>query len=234
MMKDISMQEREAEIQRILKAFKLCPLSILNLPSSKVNENDVIKKQYRSLSLLVHPDRVTEQLRESAQAAFSKLNEAKKKLLDKDLKIKISQKVNEARRFVREKKEAERLAERQKQKLPPENYDDVMALYPPEEIEGLVMKQVKELLVDEAWKQRIFEKRSRQLEEQHKKSKDELAERKRARAQAEKEWEENREKRVSGWRDWQKKKKKRKKGSSKLLGQEKDTAKTYIRRPAQF
>merc|ERR1719233_2119308 len=61
-----------------------------------------------------------------------------------------------------------------------------------------------------------------------------MAERKRARAQAEKEWEENREKRVSGWRDWQKKKKKRKKISSKLLGQEKDTTKTYIRRPAQF
>jgi len=53
--KDASDFIRELEVERIIRAFKLNPYDILDLPVG-ASENDV-KKQYRKKSLLIHPDK---------------------------------------------------------------------------------------------------------------------------------------------------------------------------------
>lgn len=53
--KDISLAQKAGEVERILSCFKLNPYEHLNL-TFEATEDD-IKKQYRKLSLLVHPDK---------------------------------------------------------------------------------------------------------------------------------------------------------------------------------
>ena len=53
--KEVSEAQRAGEVERILSCFKLNPYEHLNLPF-EATEDD-IKKQYRKLSLLVHPDK---------------------------------------------------------------------------------------------------------------------------------------------------------------------------------
>ncbi|EHA8590503.1 putative J domain-containing protein spf31 [Cocos nucifera] len=52
---EVSEVERDNEVVRILSCFKLNPFEHLNLPFD--SSTDDVKKQYRKLSLLVHPDK---------------------------------------------------------------------------------------------------------------------------------------------------------------------------------
>ncbi|KAJ0084854.1 hypothetical protein Patl1_30229 [Pistacia atlantica] len=52
---EVSEVERDNEVLRILSCFKLNPFEYLNLPFDATPDD--IKKQYRKLSLLVHPDK---------------------------------------------------------------------------------------------------------------------------------------------------------------------------------
>ncbi|XP_019242466.1 PREDICTED: J domain-containing protein spf31-like [Nicotiana attenuata] len=52
---EVSEVERDNEVNRILSCFKLNPFDYLNL--SFDSSIDEVKKQYRKLSLLVHPDK---------------------------------------------------------------------------------------------------------------------------------------------------------------------------------
>ncbi|KAG6760740.1 hypothetical protein POTOM_033920 [Populus tomentosa] len=52
---EVSEVERDNEVARILSCFKLNPFEYLNLPFEASPED--LKKQYRKLSLLVHPDK---------------------------------------------------------------------------------------------------------------------------------------------------------------------------------
>eukprot|EP00483_Globobulimina_turgida_P006001 UN06011 len=102
LVKDVNNTQRENEIKRILKALKINPIQILQISLDLDEKN--IKKQYRKLSLLVHPDRCPEYLKENAQRAFTMLNNCKKDLESKDFVIKLKHQINEARRRVIERK----------------------------------------------------------------------------------------------------------------------------------
>ncbi|KAF6156022.1 hypothetical protein GIB67_035379 [Kingdonia uniflora] len=52
---EVSEVERENEVLRILSCFKLNAFEYLNLPFH--SSPDDVKKQYRKLSLMVHPDK---------------------------------------------------------------------------------------------------------------------------------------------------------------------------------
>ena len=105
-MKDVKLSEREAEINRILNSLKISPVEILQL-SLDLDETN-IKKQYRKISLMVHPDRCPENLKENAQRAFTMLNNCKKDLEDKDFIVKLKHQINEARRRAIERKMIEK------------------------------------------------------------------------------------------------------------------------------
>ena len=62
----------EEEIKRVHNAVKVDPLEILKLPTT-FEEQDV-KKAYRKLTVFVHPDRVPERLKQSANEAFQKVS----------------------------------------------------------------------------------------------------------------------------------------------------------------
>ncbi|OCF56674.1 chaperone regulator [Kwoniella mangroviensis CBS 10435] len=68
---------KELEVERILKAFKLNPYDILDLPITATEAE--IKKQYRKKSLLIHPDKFKH---EKGLEAFDFLKKAEDQLSD--------------------------------------------------------------------------------------------------------------------------------------------------------
>eukprot|EP01112_Ceratiomyxa_fruticulosa_P008291 TRINITY_DN2146_c0_g1_i1.p1 TRINITY_DN2146_c0_g1~~TRINITY_DN2146_c0_g1_i1.p1 ORF type:complete len:177 (-),score=56.42 TRINITY_DN2146_c0_g1_i1:224-754(-) len=77
--------DQTKQIDRILrpnfKYYNLNPYEVLNINPSTANEEEV-KKAYRRISLLIHPDKAPEALRERAQTAFEELNKAYNMLKD--------------------------------------------------------------------------------------------------------------------------------------------------------
>ncbi|GAV60816.1 DnaJ domain-containing protein [Cephalotus follicularis] len=76
---EVSEVERDNEVLRILSCFKLNPYDYLNLPFDASPED--VKKQYRKLSLLVHPDKCKHP---QAKEAFEALEKAQQLLLDQE------------------------------------------------------------------------------------------------------------------------------------------------------
>ncbi|KAG8984265.1 hypothetical protein FRB90_005434, partial [Tulasnella sp. 427] len=70
--------QRDFEVERIMKAFKLNPYAILDLEPGATDTE--IKKKYRSLSLFIHPDKASHA---QASEAFDRLKKAESELSDK-------------------------------------------------------------------------------------------------------------------------------------------------------
>ncbi|XP_012858795.1 PREDICTED: J domain-containing protein spf31-like [Erythranthe guttata] len=69
---EVSEVERDNEVNRILSCFKLNAFEYLNLPfDSSVDE---VKRQYRKLSLLVHPDKCKHPQSKEAFGAIAPLS----------------------------------------------------------------------------------------------------------------------------------------------------------------
>lgn len=81
---------RDKEIQRIITAFTLDPYEILQLDheDAATLSSIQIKKQYRSKSLLIHPDKTTNP---DASKAFNILKKAESNLQDVDYKSQIDE-----------------------------------------------------------------------------------------------------------------------------------------------
>lgn len=71
--------DRDSEVNRILGAFKLNPFEQLGLRFDCSMED--IRRQYRKISLLVHPDKCKHPL---AKDAFEVLGNAQKQLMDEE------------------------------------------------------------------------------------------------------------------------------------------------------
>ncbi|CAO3624795.1 unnamed protein product [Cunninghamella blakesleeana] len=78
--KYFSQSEKQLEIDRVMRCFKLDPFSILELPYTKIPTAKDIKMAYRKKSLFIHPDKVQHK---DAQDAFAKLKKAESDLNDK-------------------------------------------------------------------------------------------------------------------------------------------------------
>lgn len=78
---DVVETERQAEIDRIMQAVKLDPFAVLGIDYDATQE--FVNKHFRSVSLLIHPDKVPEELKETAQTAFNYLNAAKADFMDR-------------------------------------------------------------------------------------------------------------------------------------------------------
>ncbi|KAF2401327.1 DnaJ-domain-containing protein [Trichodelitschia bisporula] len=191
---------KDAEIDRILKAFRLDAYAVLDLQPG-VPESD-IKAQYRKKSLLIHPDKTTNP---SAPEAFDRLKKAQTELMDEKARTRLDEAIADARMLlIRERKWTVDNPELQS-----------------EEFKHDWREKTKLVLVDNELRRRKQVKAQMQEEgRQQKKEEEELTERKRKRDH-DQQWEATREQRIGSWRDFQKGKsgegEKKKKKKMKVL-----------------
>jgi len=90
--REASALQRDLEVERILKAFKLNPYEILDIRTNATAEE--IKKRYRHLSLYIHPDKATHP---KASEAFDLLKKAEAELSEPKKREEIDAVIAQAR-----------------------------------------------------------------------------------------------------------------------------------------
>ncbi|KAJ8521381.1 hypothetical protein ONZ45_g1950 [Pleurotus djamor] len=197
--REASAFQREVEVERILKAFKLNPYEMLDLDETATAEE--IKKKYRQLSLYKCPH-------ERAPEAFDLLKKAESELADKAKREELDAVLNQARILVLKSVE-----------LPastPLNDPRVLALKPP--YKARLKQQAKDMLIEEEVRRRKAIKMNLANEGLEAKKKDDEVAAKKRKAEDDKVWEDTREQRVDSWRSFSNNSKKKKKTKVALLG----------------
>ncbi|KAI8624560.1 DnaJ domain-containing protein [Xylariaceae sp. FL1651] len=175
--------DKDAEIDRILKAFRLDAYAVLDLQPG-VPESD-IKLTYRKKSLLIHPDKTKNP---QAPDAFDRLKKAQTELMDEKHRERLDEAIADARMLlIRENKwtvDSPELKTASFAKKWRDKSRDVLI-----ENEMRRKRQMKAQLQEEGREQR--------------KADEELDMRKRKR-QHEQDWEATRDQRIDSWRQFQK------------------------------
>ncbi|CCE28082.1 hypothetical protein E4U22_007878 [Claviceps purpurea] len=192
--------DKDAEIDRILRAFRLDAYAVLDLLPG-VPESD-IKATYRKKSLLIHPDKTKNP---QAPDAFDRLKKAQTELMDEKHRARLDEAIADARMLlIRENKWTVDSPE-----LKTEDFAKKWR------------EKAKEVLIDNEHRRRRQMKAQLQEEGREQRKQDaDLDERKRKR-QHEQDWEATRDERISSWRTFQKGKstdEKRKKKKMKPIG----------------
>ncbi|KAL5709077.1 hypothetical protein ACHQM5_019803 [Ranunculus cassubicifolius] len=225
---EVSEVERDNEVNRILSCFKLNAFEYLNLPFDSTPEE--VKKQYRKLSLLVHPDKCKH---EKAKEAFGALAKAQQLLLDPQEREYLLSQVNAARDELRSKRKKmlkKDNASKLKSQVDEGKYEQQYEKS--DEYQQQLKLKVRELLTEHEWRRRKMQMRISEEEGRLKKDEEETKEMWKRKREHEEQWEGTRENRVSSWRDFNKKGKKAKKGElrpPKLKTE--DPNKSYVQRP---
>ncbi|XP_065865717.1 J domain-containing protein spf31 [Euphorbia lathyris] len=226
---EVSEVERDNEVLRILSCFKLNPFEYLNLPFDASPED--VKKQYRKLSLLVHPDKCKHP---QAKEAFGALAKAQQLLLEQQERDYILTQVTAAKEelLLKRKKHLKKdTASKIKSLVDEAKYEQYENS---EEFQRELKLKVRELLTDQEWRRRKMQMRISEEEGRLKKDEEEQKEMWKRKREHEEQWEGTREKRVSSWRDFMKTGKKGKKGEirpPKLKTE--DPNKSYVQRPVK-
>ncbi|KAL8653558.1 MAG: hypothetical protein Q9226_003803 [Calogaya cf. arnoldii] len=183
--KEASEFNKDAEIDRILKAFRLDAYAVLNLQPGVPDSQ--IKIQYRKLSLLIHPDKTSNP---SAPNAFDRLKKAQTELMDPKQRTHLDECISDARMLlIRERKLT---------------VDSPEVKEPNRDFIEAWRKKTVEVLVDaEARRRKQLRAQLQEEGREQRKQDEEVAERKRRR-EHEVKWEESRENRIGSWRDFKK------------------------------
>ncbi|XP_010247444.1 PREDICTED: dnaJ homolog subfamily C member 8-like isoform X1 [Nelumbo nucifera] len=227
---EVSEVERDNEVLRILSCFKLNPFEYLNLPFNSTPDD--MKKQYRKLSLLVHPDKCKHP---QAKEAFAALAKAQQLLLDPQEREYLLSQVNAAKEELRAKRKKQLkkdTASKIKSLVDEGKYEQQYEQS--EEFQQQLKQRVRELLTEHEWRRRKMQMRISEEEGRLKKEEEETKEMWKRKREHEEQWEDTREQRVSSWRDFMKTGKKVKKGEirpPKLKTE--DPNKSYVQRPVK-
>ncbi|KAL6518670.1 hypothetical protein OROHE_017720 [Orobanche hederae] len=219
----------------ILSCFKLNAFEYLNLPFD--SHVDDVKKQYRKLSLLVHPDKCKHP---QAKEAFGALAKAQQLLLDPQERDYILNQVKAAKEELRAKRKKQLkkdTATKLKSLVDEGKYEQEYERS--DEFQQLLKLKVREILTDQEWRRRKMQMRVyivtiSEEEGRLKKDEEETKEMWKRKREHEEQWEGTREQRVSSWRDFMKGGKKVKKGElrpPKLKTE--DPNKSYVQRPVK-
>ncbi|KAH8602086.1 hypothetical protein B0O99DRAFT_680233 [Bisporella sp. PMI_857] len=188
---------KDAEIDRILKAFRLDAYAVLDLQPG-VPESD-IKKCYRTKSLLIHPDKTSNP---SAPDAFDRLKKAQTELMDEKHRERLDESIADARMLlIREHK-----------------YTIDSEELKTEEFAKEWREKTKMVLIDNEHRRRRQVKAQMQEEGREQKKADEELEARKRKREHEQDWENTREQRIGSWREFQKGGEKKKKKKQKPLG----------------
>ncbi|OSD06567.1 DnaJ-domain-containing protein [Trametes coccinea BRFM310] len=195
--------QREIEVERILKAFKLNPYEILDINLEATTEE--IKKKYRHLSLFIHPDKTSHP---RAPDAFDLLKKAESELSDKTKREELDAVINQAKNM---------LLRAQGLPLNTKEDDPRLKNLTPSWRQQFLAK-AKELLIDEEVRRRKAVKMNLANEGLEARKKEEEVNAKKRKAEEEARWEETREQRVESWRSFATNSKKKKKTKVQILG----------------
>ncbi|GAV82164.1 DnaJ domain-containing protein [Cephalotus follicularis] len=226
---EVSEVERDNEVLRILSCFKLNPYDYLNLPFDASPED--VKKQYRKLSLLVHPDKCKHP---QAKEAFGALAKAQQLLLDQQERDYILSQVVAAKeelRVKRKKQLKKDTASKIKSLVDEGKYEHQYEQS--EEFQRELKKKVQELLTQQEWRRRKMQMRISEEEGRLKKDEEEQKEMWKRKREHEEQWEGTREKRVSSWRDFMKTGKGKKGEIRPPKLKTEDPNKSYVQRPVK-
>ncbi|OTA63640.1 heat shock protein DNAj [Hypoxylon sp. EC38] len=175
----------DAEIDRILKAFRLDAYAVLDL-NPGVPESD-IKLTYRKKSLLIHPDKTKNP---QAPEAFDRLKKAQTELMDEKHRERLDEAIADARvLLIRENKWTVDSPELKTEEFAKKWRD-----------------KTREVLIDNEMRRKRQMKAQMQEEgREQRRAEQELEDRKRKR-QHEQDWESTRDQRIDSWRQFQKSK----------------------------
>ncbi|KAK4199658.1 hypothetical protein QBC40DRAFT_281509 [Triangularia verruculosa] len=175
--------DKDAEIDRILKAFRLNAYAVLGLKPG-APESD-IKNLYRKKSLLIHPDKTKNPL---APDAFDRLKKAQTELMDEKHRARLDEAIADARMLLM--REMKLTVDSEELKTPEfEKKWDEKTVFVLVENEQRRRRQMKAQLQEEGREQR---KQDEELEQRKKKR------------QHEEDWEKTRDQRIDSWRQFQK------------------------------
>ncbi|EGS21489.1 uncharacterized protein CTHT_0033470 [Thermochaetoides thermophila DSM 1495] len=177
--------EKDAEIDRILKAFRLDAYAVLGLKPG-VPESD-IKLAYRKKSLLIHPDKTRNPL---APEAFDRLKKAQMELMDEKHRKMLDEAIADARMLVL--RENKWTVDSPELKTP--------------EFERLWTEKTKWVLIENEQRRRRQLKAQMQEQGREQRRQEEEAEARRRKREHEEAWEATREQRINSWRQFQKSK----------------------------
>lgn len=232
------MAEREKQLEKVEKSFKLNPLEVLMLPThATVSE---VKAQYRKISLSIHPDKMKPEVKDRAQKAFAKLADAKVALLDEVKRRALTEMVVRARTQLlqtlqKKEKESRKAKVRAKEAHVAIMMEPMPDFASQDGFDDAVKATMKELLIDDAWRQRQLMKAAHREEKVIAKARKEVVAKIDQQEKEKEVWEEKREVRVTSWRDFQKKKKKKNKKKRKIAtGWAEDSDRTFVRRPKKL
>ncbi|KAF2743125.1 hypothetical protein M011DRAFT_481082 [Sporormia fimetaria CBS 119925] len=175
--------DKDAEIERILNAFRANAYEVLDLQPG-VPESD-IKKVYRTKSLLIHPDKTSNP---RAPDAFDRLKKAQTVLLEEKEREKLDEAIADARMLTMRDMKLTRDDEAVK--------GEEFAAAWKEKVKWVLMENAKE-------RERRMKAQMREEGRQQRKDDEEAAERKRKREHDDA-WEKTRDVRINSWRDFQK------------------------------
>ncbi|KAK1231572.1 DnaJ sub C member 8 [Marasmius sp. AFHP31] len=201
--REASAFQREIEVERILKAFKLNPYDVLDLDETCFPAAENMMPTRRQT--VIHPDKTPH---ERAPEAFDLLKKAETELSDKTKREELDAIINQARIMV-----LKALS------LPTSTRSDDEALKNLEPSYKVRLRsQSKELLIDEELRRRKAIKMNLANEGLEARKKDEEVASRKRKAEEEKQWEEGREHRVDSWRSFASNSKKKKKAKTAILG----------------
>lgn len=227
---EVSEVERDNEVVRVLSCFKLNPFEHLNLPFEASPED--VRRQYRKLSLLVHPDKCKHA---QAQEAFAALARAQQLLLDPQERDYVVAQIRLARDELRaeRKKQLKRDTASKIRSMVDEGKTEAQ-FEESEEYKQRWKQRVREILTEQEWRRRKMQMRISEEEGRLKKEEEETREMWKRKREDQEKWEETRENRVTSWRDFMKggKKVKTKELRPPKLKTE-DPNKSYVQRPVK-
>ncbi|KAH6677954.1 hypothetical protein F5X68DRAFT_264088 [Plectosphaerella plurivora] len=175
--------DKDAEIDRILKAFRLDAYAVLDLQPG-VPESD-IKMCYRKKSLLIHPDKTKNPL---APDAFDRLKKAQTELMDEKHRERLDEAIADARMLLL--RENKWTVDSEEIKTP--------------EFARKWRDKSREVLIENEHRRRRQVKAQMQEEGREQRRQDEELDQRKRKRQHEADWEETRDQRISSWRDFQK------------------------------
>ena len=182
--KEASEFNKDTEIDRILKAFRLDAYAVLDLQPG-VGDSD-IKICYRKKSLLIHPDKTSNP---SAPAAFDRLKKAQTELMDEKARANLDEAIADARMLLMRERKL--------------TVDSPEVKAPDADFKAAWRQKTVEVLVDNEARRRKQVKAQMQEEGREQKKMDEEVETRKRRREHEVEWEKTRDGRIGSWRDFQ-------------------------------
>jgi len=201
--REASAFQRELEVERILKAFKLNPYDVLDIDELATAEE--IKRKYRQISLFIHPDKCPHA---RAPEAFDLLKKAESELSDKAKREELDAVINQARILI--------LKALGFSTSTPVSDPKLKGLEPSFKVR--MRAQSKELLIEEELRRRKAIKMNLANEGLEARKKDEEVATRKRKIEDDKNWEDSRDQRVDSWRSFAKDSKKKKKTKVAILG----------------